>query len=130
MYNPETTNNLMGLQINCQWKWDARWKIYRSTAMVICEIPNRSNQSPTSLLPQKCLLSARKNLLTLLRWCSRRGCWGWKRTPKTFDLVKIQAKSVEFWVNVWKPWQNCCMCFDFTKMPSKSKVQTFFFCFF
>jgi len=33
---------------------------------------------------------------------------GYKRTPKSFDLVKIRAKPVEIWVkwNLWKPSQN------------------------
>jgi len=58
-------------------------------------------------------------------WCRRRGG---KRTPETFDLVKIRAKYVrKFGQNVWIPSQNCCECYDFTKIAFKIKVQTFFF---
>jgi len=31
------------------------------------------------------------------QWCRRRGCSGCNRTPKRFDIVKIQAKSGEIW---------------------------------
>ena len=30
-------------------------------------------------------------------WCRRRGCRGGNRTPKSFDLMKIRAKSEEIW---------------------------------
>jgi len=66
-------------------------------------------------------------------WCRRRG---WKRYPKTFDLVKIRKNLFKsgknLWKlgqNVWKPSQNRCMCFAFTEMAPKIKVQTFFFFF-
>jgi len=32
-------------------------------------------------------------------WCRRRGCRGCKRTPKSFDLVKIRAKSLKTFTN-------------------------------
>ena len=31
------------------------------------------------------------------QWCRRRGAGGWKRIPKSSDLVKIRAKSMEIW---------------------------------
>ena len=37
------------------------------------------------------------------------GRWGWKHTPKSFDVVKIQAKFLKIGKirrNLWKPWQN------------------------
>jgi len=36
-----------------------------------------------------------------MQWCRRRGC---KRTPKSFDLSKIRAKSLKIWakpLNIW-----------------------------
>ena len=33
----------------------------------------------------------------------------------------------KFWQNLWKRSQNRCMCFDFSKMAPKIRVQTFFF---
>jgi len=61
-------------------------------------------------------------------WCRR---WGCNRIPKTLDLanirkkyLKIRANLWKFGQNVWKPSQNCCMCFDFSKMAPKIKVQT------
>jgi len=29
------------------------------------------------------------------QWCGRWGCRGWKRTPKSFDLLKIRTKSLK-----------------------------------
>jgi len=40
-----------------------------------------------------------KHFNAWILWCKRRGCRGWKHSPKTFDLVKIQAKPVEMWAN-------------------------------
>jgi len=42
------------------------------------------------------------NLISYIQWCRRRGCSGWKRIPKRFDLVKIRAKSVEIWAKCVK----------------------------
>ena len=39
--------------------------------------------------------------------------------PKSFDLVKIRAKSEEIVQNMCKSSQNFCTCFDFTKMAPK-----------
>jgi len=35
--------------------------------------------------------------ITLKHWCRRRGCRGCKHTPKSFDLSKIQRKSLKIW---------------------------------
>jgi len=35
------------------------------------------------------------------QWCRRRGC---KQTPKSYDLSKIQAKSLKMWSNALKIW--------------------------
>ena len=50
-------------------------------------------------------------------WYRRRGCRGCKRTPKTFDLVKIRANSLKsgqnlckFGQNVWKPFRKITVC--------------------
>jgi len=63
-------------------------------------------------------------------WCRRRRC---ECTPKTFDLVKIRAKSLKIrakYVDIWAKCVNTfaksLFCFVFTKMPPKIKVQTFF----
>jgi len=37
-------------------------------------------------------------------WCRRRGCRGCKRTPKSFDLLKIWAKSLKIWAKSLKIW--------------------------
>jgi len=38
------------------------------------------------------------------QWCRRLGCRGCKRTPKSFDLLKIQAKSLKIWAKSLKIW--------------------------
>jgi len=38
--------------------------------------------------------------------CRKRGYMGWKRTPKSFDLVNIRAKSVKTSQNLSKPGQT------------------------
>ena len=75
---------------------------------------------------------------TCTHWCSRRGCRGWKRIPKTFDLVKIRAKSIKLRAKSVEIWQKCVKTFakalyvlalisqNLQKWPPKIKVPPFF----
>jgi len=38
------------------------------------------------------------------QWCKRWGCRRCKRTPKSFDLLKIRAKSLKIWAKSVKIW--------------------------
>ena len=40
------------------------------------------------------------------QWCRRRGCRECKRIPRSFDLLKIRAKSVEIWTKSVKTFTN------------------------
>jgi len=40
------------------------------------------------------------------QWCRRWGCRGCKRIPKSFDLLKIQAKFLEIWEKSLKIWEK------------------------
>ena len=53
-------------------------------------------------------------------WCRRRRCRGCNRTPKTFDLVKIWAKSLEIREKSVEIWAK------FVKRFPKSKCRRFF----
>jgi len=39
--------------------------------------------------------------------------------PKLLIWWKSGKNLWKIGQNVWKPYQNCCMCFDFTKMAPK-----------
>ena len=48
--------------------------------------------------------TTQKRLAIHTHWCRRRGCRGCKRTPKSFDLLKIWAKSLKIWAKSLKIW--------------------------
>jgi len=39
-----------------------------------------------------------------MQWCRRRDCRGYECTPKSFDLLKIWAKSLKIWAKPLKIW--------------------------
>jgi len=49
-----------------------------------------------------------------------------KRTPKTFDLVKIRYKTVDIWAKCVKTFAKSLYVLRFRKNAPKIKVQTFF----
>jgi len=62
------------------------------------------------------------NFFILVHWCRRRGCGGCKRTPKVLIWWKLGQNLRKFVKNLWKSSQNCCTCFDFTKMAPKKII--------
>ena len=59
--------------------------------------------------------------------CKRRGYRRCNRTPKSSDLVKIRAKSLNIRAkSVEIGSQNRCMCFYFVKWHPNSKCRRFF----
>jgi len=57
------------------------------------------------------------------------GCGGATPPPKLL-IGENPGKICGIWQNLWKPWQNCYMCFSFTKLAPKITVQTFFIFYF
>jgi len=69
-------------------------------------------------------------LLKAGHWCRRRRCRGVSAPPKLLIWWKSGQKHSQSGQNLWKfgkNSQNRCMCFDFTKMAPKIKVQTLIF---
>jgi len=63
----------------------------------------------------------------LRQWCRRRGCRECKRTPKSFDLVKIREKSLKIWANVWKNFEKSFDVLLFWKSGAQNKNANRFF---
>ena len=60
-------------------------------------------------------------------WCRRRWCKGCNRTPKTFDLVKIHAKSVEIWAKFVKTFAKSLYVLWFHKNGTQNRSADVFF---
>jgi len=75
--------------------WSIFWLVYKQAIQYSTRAPEAIGvpRYRSSYPLEKLVLEA----LMPSHWCRRWGCRGCKRTRKSFDLVKIRVKSVEFW---------------------------------